>query len=151
MTMTNHTYSKDGLELTEEFEACRLTAYLDIKGVLTIGFGHTGPDVHPGMVITQAEADALLVKDVQVAVVAVNRLVKVNLSQNQFDALTDWTFNLGEGTLARSTLLRDLNAGDYAGAAQQFELWDHAGGVVMLGLLRRRQAERDLFIKGAGN
>lgn len=144
-----HTYSNNGLEFTKGFEACRLTAYQDSGGVWTIGWGSTR-DVHPGMVITQAQADALLVKDMQVAVDAVNRLVTVPLSQNQFDALTDWTFNLGEGTLARSTLLRVLNAGKYDYAADQFLAWDHLGGKVVDGLLRRRRAERDLFNQGAG-
>jgi lysozyme len=148
--MNNYTYSNNGLELTKGFEACRLSAYRDIKGVLTIGFGHTGPEVHPGMVITEAEADALLVKDMQVADLAVNRLVTASLSQNQFDALVDFTFNLGEGVLARSTLLRVLNTGKYDYAADQLLAWDHAGGQVVAGLLRRRRAEMELFNKGAG-
>lgn len=145
-----YTYSGAGLELTKGFESLRLGAYLDSGGVLTIGYGHTGPDVHPGMVITQAQADALLVKDVQVAVMAVNRLVMVSLNQYQFDALVDWTFNLGEGTLARSTLLRLLNAGKYEEAATEFLVWDHMGGKVVPGLLRRRRAEMEMFNKGAG-
>jgi len=143
----NYVYSKAGLDLTKEFEGLRLTAYRDSGGVWTVGYGHTGPDVRPGMVITQAEADALLAKDAQVAVDAVNRLVMVSLKQNQFDALVDFTLNLGEGVLVRSTLLKMLNAGDFDGAAQQLLAWDHAGGVVMPGLLRRRRAEMDLCNK----
>lgn len=145
----NYTYSNNGLELTKGFEACRLTAYQDSGGVLTIGFGHVGSDVHLGMTITQDQADALLDKDVQVAVDAVNRLVAVSLSQNQFDALVDFTFNLGEGVLARSTLLKMLNAGKYDYAAAQFLVWDHVNGRAVAGLLRRRRAEMELFNKRA--
>lgn len=140
-----YTYSIAGLELTKSFESCRLTAYRDSGGVWTIGFGHTGEDVHPGLLITQAQADALLIQDMQVAVNAVNRLVTVSLNQNQFDALVDFTFNLGEGTLARSTLLRVLNAGNYDDAADDLLVWDHVDGQVVAGLLRRRRAEQDLF------
>jgi lysozyme len=151
MMTNNYTYSNAGLALTKEFEGLRLTPYQDSGGVWTVvGYGHTGPNVHPGMVITQAEADALLVKDVQVAVDAVNRLVTASLNQNQADALIDFTFNLGEGVLARSTLLRLLNAGKYDYAADQFLAWDHAGGVVVPGLLRRRLAEMELFNEEVG-
>ena len=80
---------------------------------------------------------------------AVNRLVTATISQSQFDALVDFTFNLGEGVLARSTLLRMLNAGKYDYAADQFLAWDHAGGKVVAGLLRRRQVEKDMFTGGA--
>jgi lysozyme len=143
--MTKHTYSKAGLKLTESFEACRFIAYRDIKGVWTIGWGHTGPDVHPGMVITEAEADLLLAKDVQTAVDAVNRLVTVDITQAEFDALVDFTFNIGVRALTSSTLLRALNAGDFQAAADRFDEWDHAGGQVIAGLLRRRQAETEMF------
>ncbi len=98
-----------------------------------------------GMTCTQEQAEQWLQEDVQSAVDAVNRLVTVQLTQNQFDALVDFTFNLGSGNLQSSTLLRLLNAGNYAGAAGEFEKWDKAGGQALPGLLRRRQAERDLF------
>ncbi|MFZ0312971.1 MAG: lysozyme [Candidatus Korobacteraceae bacterium] len=141
----NLSYSSTGLALTEEFEGLRLTAYQDSVGVWTIGYGHTGSDVQPGLTITQEQAGALLLQDVAGAVAAVNRLVTVPLTQNQFDALVDFTFNLGQGNLASSTLLRELNAGNTAGAAAQFLVWVYAGGVKLPGLVKRRQAEAALF------
>ena len=98
-----------------------------------------------GMTCTQEQAEQWLQEDVQIAVDAVNRLVTVELTQNQFDALVDFTFNLGTGSLQNSTLLRLLNASNYTGAANEFERWDKAGGQTLPGLLKRRQAERDLF------
>lgn len=141
-------YSKNGLHLTEQFEGCRLTAYRDVGGVLTVGYGHTGPDVHEGLTITQAQAEAYLRSDIASAADAVNRLASVEITQAEYDALVDFTFNSGIGALTHSTLLRDLNAGDFAGAAQRFEEWDHAGGKVVAGLLRRRVAEAELFKSG---
>jgi len=99
------------------------------------------------MVITQEQADARLQLDVQTAVSCVNRKVGPALTQNQFDALVSFVFNLGCGAFSGSTLLRLLNAGETAAAAQQFVRWDQAGGHVLEGLLRRREAERDLFLK----
>ncbi len=137
-------YSLDGLHLTESFESCRLQAYLDSAGVPTIGYGHTH-GVTLGMSCTQEEAEQWLQQDIQVAAQAVNGMVTVALTQPEFDALVDFTFNLGTGNLQKSTLLRLLNAGDYKGAAAEFEKWDRAGGKVMAGLLRRRQAEEQMF------
>lgn len=143
--MNQHlTYSRAGLELTEHFEGCRLQAYADQVGVWTIGYGHTH-GVAPGMACDQRLAEAWLLEDVQEAVDAVQRLVLVRLTQNQFDALVDFVFNLGSGNLAHSTLLHLLNAGDYAGASHHFREWDRAGGIVRSGLLRRRIAEEALF------
>lgn len=147
--MNRHQYSDAGLALTKSFEGLRLTAYQDVAGVLTIGYGHTGPDVKPGMTITEAEADVLLRADVEEAVATVNRVVTVLISQNQFDALVDFCFNAGSGNFLRSTLLRKLNAGDAAGAAAQFALWNHAGGEVVPGLTLRRRAEANLFLEGS--
>jgi lysozyme len=138
------TYSQDGIHLTESFESCRLTAYLDSVGVPTIGWGHTS-GVKPGMTCTQAQADQWLQEDVQSSVNTVNSMVKVQLTQQEFDALVDFTFNLGSGNLQHSTLLRLLNAGNFSAAADEFDKWDRAGGQVMAGLLRRRQSEEDLF------
>lgn len=137
-------YSPDGLKLTESFEGCRLAAYLDSVGVPTIGYGHTH-GVTMGMTCTQEQAEQWLQQDVQGAVQAVNKLVTVSLTQQQFDALVDFTFNLGTGALQHSTLLRLLNSGNYQGAAGEFEKWDKAGGEVLPGLLKRRLAERDMF------
>ncbi len=144
--MHNFTYSKDGLLLTESFEGMRLTAYHDTGGVLTIGYGHTGKDVVIGLTITPAEADRLLLGDVRHASDVVNRLVTwPGLMQTEFDALVDFSFNAGCGAFAGSTLLKDLNMGKLAEAAAQFEAWDHVGGMVVAGLLRRRIAEEKLF------
>lgn len=140
--MHNFTYSKEGLALTEQFEGLRLTAYQDVAGVWTIGYGHTGPDVKPGMTITQAEAEALLAQDIKKAVDAVNRLVTyVGLTQSQFDACVDFAFNVGVHNLEHSTLLRKLNDGDVAGAAAEFPKWCKAGGKAVEGLVKRRSAE----------
>ncbi len=145
MGVNDLTYSRNGLALTEQYEGCCLTAYQDQVGVWTIGYGHTGADVTPGLTITQVEAEALLAKDVLAAARCVNTLVKLRLTQGEFDALVDFVFNLGPGNFLRSTLLTALNAGDLAKAAAQFECWDRAGGAVVAGLLRRRQAELRLF------
>lgn len=138
------TYSENGLHLTEQFEGLRLAAYKDSVGVPTIGYGHTR-NVTMDMTCTQELAEQWLQEDVQIAVNGVNQFVTVELTQNQFDALVDFTFNLGVGSLQHSTLLRLLNARDYAGAAGEFEKWNKAGGNVLPGLVKRRQAERDLF------
>ena len=143
--MANFTYSDAGLALTKKFEGLELNAYQDQIGVWTIGHGHTGPTVHGGLTITHDQADQLLQSDIARAVACVNRAVTAAINQNQFDALVDFAFNLGCAALLSSTLLRDVNAGNFAAAAQQFLLWDHARGVVIQGLLRRRQAESDLF------
>jgi lysozyme len=138
------TYSEDGLHLTEQFEGCKLDAYQDSVGVATIGYGHTR-NVTMGMTCTQEQAEQWLQEDIQSAADAANRLVTVELTQQEFDALVDFTFNLGAGNLQSSTLLRLLNSGDYTGAAAEFQKWDKAGGQVLAGLLRRRQAEADMF------
>jgi lysozyme len=144
--MQTFTYSDAGIALTKGFEGLRLTAYRDSAGVLTIGYGHTGPDVTEGMTIDEAEAEALLLADVQGAVNCVNRAVTATITQNQFDALVDFCFNVGCGALLNSTLLRKVNAADFAGAAAQFALWVHAGGEVLAGLVRRRKAEAEMFL-----
>ncbi|MGR2662499.1 lysozyme [Chromobacterium haemolyticum] len=138
--------SAKGITLIQKSEGLRLKAYQDSVGVWTIGYGHTGPDVTPGLVITQAQADALLARDLEQFEAGVARLVKVPLNQNQFDTLVCFSFNLGLGALQGSTLLRLLNAGDYAGAAAQFPRWNKAGGKVLPGLTRRRVAEQALFL-----
>jgi len=119
-----------------------------VKGIWTIGFGHTGPDVHVGMIITQGQAEALLGLDILKASNAVNRLVTVQLTQGEFDALVDFVFNVGAGHFAGSTMLKLLNQGDHAGAAEQFDRWSFAGAVQIAGLLRRRQAETAEFTSG---
>jgi lysozyme len=145
MGVNNFTYSNDGLALTKQFEGCELTAYQDQVGVWTIGYGHTGAGVVSGLTITQDQAEALLISDIAGAASFVNRVVTVPLKQNQFDALVDFAFNLGRANLGSSTLLRELNASNFDGAAAQFLVWNHAGGKVVAGLTRRRQAEVAIF------
>lgn len=137
-------YSADGLALTQKFEGCELTAYQDSVGVWTIGFGHTA-GVTPGMLCTQDQAIDWLQQDVQWAVNAVNQYVTAPLTQGEFDALVDFTFNLGVGNLVHSTLLRLLNSLDYEGAAAEFLKWNMAGGHVLAGLTARRLAEQEMF------
>lgn len=144
MGVNDLAYSKEGLRLTELFEGDVLTAYRDQRGIWTIGYGHTA-GVRPGQRITRAEAEALLTEDIESAVRVVNEAVTVALTQAQFDALVDFAFNVGAGSFRRSTLLREVNAGHFPEAAAQFNLWDHCGGVVNAGLLRRRRAETAEF------
>ena len=144
--MNDYTYDGAGLALTESEEGLRLTSYQDVRGIWSTGYGHTGPDVHEGLTITQAEAEALLKADVAHAVETVNRVVTVALTQDEFSALVDFSYNIGCGAFEESTMLKDLNAGDYAAAAAQFDLWDKAGGKTVAGLRRRREAEEMLFV-----
>ena len=144
-------YSKNGLDLTESFEGLSLVSYPDPATggePWTIGYGHTGPDVHPGLTITQEQAEELLMQDVKKAAAAVNAKVTGDITQEEFDALVDFVFNVGAGNFAASTLLKKVNAGDIHGAAAEFEKWDMAGGKHMAGLLRRRHAEAEEFLSG---
>jgi lysozyme len=143
--MQTFAYSDSGFALTRSFEGLRLSAYQDCAGVWTIGFGHTGPDVHEGQTISEFEAEALLRADLAAAVACVNRAVTAEITQPQFDALVDFCFNAGRGSFLGSTLLRQVNAGNTAAAVAQFGLWVHAGGEVVPGLVRRRKAEAELF------
>lgn len=135
-----------GLALLKSFEQCRLTAYLDQRGRWTIGWGHTGPEVHQGLVWTQAQADAALVVDVQVAVLGVIKSLDIAATQEQFDALVCFTYNVGASAEAHSTLLKLVNARQTANAAAEFLKWDHVDGVENAGLKRRRAAEEALFL-----
>lgn len=135
-----------GLALIKSFEQCRLTAYLDGGGVPTIGWGHTGSDVFMGQTCTQAQADTWLNDDVQTSVLGVIKCLDVAVSQNQFDALVCFAFNVGVKELGGSTLLSQLNMGHTLLASDEFVKWDHIHGVPSLGLLRRRQAEQALFL-----
>jgi lysozyme len=138
-------YSLAGFALTRRFEGLRLAAYKDGAGVWTIGYGHTGPDVVAGLTIGEPEAETLLRADLQRAIACVNEHVKAPLTQGQFDAMVDFTFNLGVGAFEGSTLLRLVNRGEFALALRQFGLWVHAGGEVEPGLVQRRAAEALMF------
>lgn len=149
MGVNNFTYSKSLEDFEAGFEGRKHQAYQDSKGVWTIGVGHTGIEVVPGLVWTDAQIDAAFAADNKWAQDWVNRMVLVSITQEENDALVDLVFNIGIGNFDSSTLLRDLNSGDFHGAAAQFDLWDHCGGAVLAGLLRRRQAETALFERGA--
>ena len=142
--------SDRGIALIKEFEGCSLTAYHCSAGVLTIGYGWTqsvdGKKITRGMVIDAETAERLLRAGVVQFEQGVNQLVKVAITQNQFDALVSFAYNLGTRSLSTSTLLRKLNAGDKAGAADEFLKWNKAGVKTLAGLVRRRQAERALFL-----
>lgn len=139
--------SPAGRALIEKFEGLRLTAYRDTGGIWTIGYGHTN-GVTPGMSINQPQADQFLKEDLASAAACVNLHCDAQLTQNQFDALVSFAFNIGNGAFASSTLLRLLNADDYTGAAGQFGRWVHdASGNVEPGLVTRRADERALFEK----
>lgn len=138
--------SAEGLDLIKRFEGFRGHAYNDVAGFSTIGYGHriVPPESFPNGII-EPQAAAILAKDVAEAERTVTRLVKVALTQGQFDALVNFCFNLGSGRLVKSTLLRALNAGRYDAAAEQLLLWDLAGGEVNLGLKARREVELRLW------
>ena len=136
--------SQEGLSLIKKFEGCELESYKCAAGVWTIGYGST-KGVEEGMEISQERADMLLLEDVEVFEEAVSKLVEVPLEQNQFDALVSWTFNLGSTNLQNSTLLKVLNNKDYEGVPAQIKRWNKAGGEVLQGLVRRREAEALLF------
>lgn len=145
--MLEWNYDEQGLKLTESYEGFRNAAYQDVVGVWTIGFGHTGPEVKPGLTITREQGEILLRADIAAAASCVRSAVTYPISQAQFDALVDFTFNLGCGAFLRSTLLRDINAGNIQAAADQFMLWANAGGKRVDGLVRRRTEERALFLQ----
>jgi lysozyme len=133
--------------MAKAFEGLRLTSYQDEGGVWTVGWGHTGVEARDGATMNEDAAEVLLGEDLERAARCVDRLVKVEVSQNQFDALVDFCFNLGCASLAESTLLKMVNAGDWDAAATQFLRWNKAGGKVLRGLTKRRQAEAELFRK----
>lgn len=137
-------YSQSGLKLTEQFEGVRLQAYQDQVGVWTIGFGHTR-NVTSGMTCTPIQAEQWLLEDVQQCVDSLNAHLHISVTQNEFDALVDFAFNLGIGALLESTLLKYVNAGKFELAANEFQRWDRAGGKEVAGLLRRRLAEKQEF------
>ena len=136
--------SERGLALIKEFEGLRLKAYLDSVGVPTIGYGHTS-GVQMGDTCSPEQAEQWLKEDCTDAEDCVNFEVSFALTQNEFDALVSFVFNLGCGNFRKSTLRRKLLDGDHDGAALEFRRWDKAGGQVLDGLIRRRYAESKLF------
>lgn len=123
------------------------TVYRDIVGVPTVCNGHTGPDVKVGDVWTKEQCDAILIKDINKHGEGVLACTAVPINQNQYDAFASLTFNIGVNAFCKSTLVRHLNAGEYASACRQILRWDRAGGKKVKGLTNRRKAEYELCIK----
>lgn len=136
--------SDEGLAFIKLAEGLRQIAYQDSVGVWTIGYGHTR-GVKQGDTCSKEQAEAWLCEDLESVYRDIDRFVHVPLSQGQFDALSSFTFNLGGHALRDSTLLRLLNAKDYAGAEKQFPRWVHAGGQKLGGLIKRRAGEVEMF------
>ena len=136
--------SVEGTSLIKKFEGCELEAYQDSVGVWTIGYGHT-KDVKQGDKINQDEAENLLEEEMPEYEGYINDMVEVSLEQCQFDALVSWVYNLGPTNLSSSTLLKVLNEGEYDEVPFQIKRWNKAGGKVLEGLTRRREAEALLF------
>ena len=143
--------SDEGLELIKHFEGCptdeegNAVAYQDAVGVWTIGYGHT-KDVQEGDKWTKEKAEFMLWRELEDEYeVYINNYVHVPLNQQQFDALCSWVYNLGPANLKKSTLLRKLNNGEYKETPNQIKRWNKAGGKVLEGLVRRREAEALLF------
>lgn len=138
--------SQKGIDIIKTFEGTVLKVYKDAVGLPTIGIGHLIKKGEVFTTITQQQAEELLAKDLKQFEEGISTSVKVALTQNQFDALVSFAFNLGIGNLNSSTLLKKLNVGDIQGAADQFPRWNKAGGKTLAGLTRRRLAEKELFL-----
>lgn len=143
--------NKATLDLVKEFEGLRLKAYKDAVGVWTIGYGTTaaaGLGITPkaGMVITEAYAEALLLKGLEKFAVSIRPKITAPINENEFGAFLSLAYNIGPGAFAKSSALKKFNAGDKAGAANAILLWNKAGGKVLAGLTRRRGRERELFL-----
>ncbi len=150
----SHILTKDGADLVKHFESCLqptkggFKAYRCPANVLTIGWGHTnhhGIKFDSSTIWSQADCDAAFTDDMKGFENAVKRLVKVPLNARQFDALVSFTYNCGEGALAKSTLLKKVNASDFEGAAKEFHKWNKANGKELAGLTRRRASESLMF------
>lgn len=136
--------SQQGIDLIKSFESLQLKAYLCPAKVWTIGYGHT-VGVKPGDVITKDQAECFLKADLVRFEQDIKKVVRVPLTQGQFDAIASFTFNCGSRALSTSTLLRKLNQKDFDGAADEFERWIYAGGKIFAGLERRRRLEKRMF------
>ena len=135
----------EGLRLVKTYEGLYLKSYQDAVGVWTIGYGCT-EGIGPGMTITKQEAEDMLRRELSKFEAAVAKFVSVEINDDQYSALVAFSYNVGAYALKKSTMLRKLNGGDYAGASNEFPRWDKAGGRSLLGLSRRRRSERALFL-----
>jgi len=137
--------NNEGLALLKSFESCKLTSYQDLGGIWTIGWGHTGPEVVQGMVMTQDQADATLLKDIQSKAYPLIEYIDINLTSNEFSALCVLVFNIGLGAFRTSTLRRCINS--YAPVEAAWLMWSYVHGVQSRGLMARREEEIKLWQK----
>ena len=137
--------SNNGIELIKQFEGLRLEVYQCTAGVWTIGWGHTS-GVKQGDKITTEQALDFLRSDLEKFENVINNLVTVELNQNQYDALVSFVFNIGINAFKQSTMLKFLNAGHFSLAAGQFDRWVKCNGITLEGLVKRRKAEKELFL-----
>ena len=142
--------NESGITLIKSFEGLRLKSYKCPSGIWTVGYGHTGKDVKPGMTITREEAEALLKKDIERFEIGVEKVIDENitLTSNQFSALVSFSFNVGLENFKKSTLLKLINSGhkdDLELIHKQFSRWVYANKKVLPGLVKRREAEFDLY------
>lgn len=146
-----YSLSDNGMKLLEQFEGLRLEAYLDSANIYTIGYGTikypNGSKIKKGDKVTKAQAKQYKLHDLKEFENTVNTSVNVQLSQNQYDALVSLSYNIGSGAFKNSTLLKKLNDSDYKGAAEQFLVWNKVNSKRVQGLVNRREAERNLFLK----
>ena len=140
----NMNISNEGISLIKKFEGCELESYKDAVGVWTIGYGHT-KNVKEGMTISKEQADNMLLNELDEYCEYVENAVEVDLEQCQIDALVSWTYNLGPTSLKNSTMLKVLNNKDFEQVPNEIKRWNKAGGQVLQGLVRRREAEALLF------
>jgi len=147
--------NKATINLIKEFEGCKLTAYKCPAGIWTIGYGTTasafvGITPHEGMKITQADAETYLKMAVEKFAEAIKPAITQTINENEFGAFVSLAYNIGSGAFKKSSALRHFNAGDKAKAADAILMWNKAGGKVLSGLVRRRAAERALFLTPVG-
>jgi lysozyme len=141
-------FNQKGLDLIKQFEGCKLAAYQDLKGIWTIGYGQTGPDIVEGLVWDQRQCDIALDDHCVKLGAAIENLIEPYVTNNEFSAMVCLAYNIGIGAFGGSTLLRLFNAHNTKGASDQFLVWDKVNGETVAGLLRRRQAEQALFNEG---
>lgn len=144
--MNEYRTNIDGVRIITTYEGLSLKAYLCPAGVWTIGYGHTD-EVKRGDAITREQAESMLLDDLVLFEQAVRNGLEIEVNENQFSALVAFVYNVGAGAYEKSTLLRKINAGDFVGASKEFARWNKAGGRVLPGLVKRRQAEMELFLK----
>lgn len=138
--------SPNAYNMIKKFEGLRLKAYKCSAGKYTIGYGHTY-NVKPDDIITVEEAEKYLIEDVGFVYCELSKLIKIELNQNQVDALTSFVYNVGIGNFGSSTLLKKINSSKLDEVPPQFLRWVYAGKKILNGLVKRRKAEAELFIK----